>query len=300
MKLTSLIDAKATISVSTLSDDKELSRDIQKHLVRLGILDPPADGSFGPASLFAARQFLRLVSRDKIPALDFNLARTLVDAVPEKLLPVEAGRNLAGAIWKAMEQRKFFLARVPGYLNIIYLEAANLDGTLNANKPNGFNDLRLVLTVQGGKPVILGKWEGTTEPGKFYTDNPLNRLGAARIAFGQYKAWAVGTHGAGAGAHEALVQCGEIRVHRDLNKDFQRDNDAIDTGSSFAVNQHWGYDLPLEDVGKASAGCLVGRTKEGHKKFMAIVKEDPRYKANNRYMFMTAVLTSREVQPFLS
>ncbi len=84
MKLTSLIDTKATISVSTLSDDKELSRDIQKHLVRLGILDPPADGSFGPAPLFAGRQFLRLMSPDKIPALDFNLARTLVDTVPEK------------------------------------------------------------------------------------------------------------------------------------------------------------------------------------------------------------------------
>ncbi len=33
---------------------------------------------------------------------------------------------------------------------------------------------------------------------------------------------------------------------------------------------------------------------------MAILKEDPRYKGNNRYLFMTAVLTSREVQPFLS
>jgi len=49
-------------------------------------------------------------------------------------------------------------------LNIVCLEAADLDGTPNANKPNGFNDLRLVLTLQDGKPVILGKWEGTTEP----------------------------------------------------------------------------------------------------------------------------------------
>lgn len=299
MKLTALIENKATISLSTLSDDKELARDVQKQLIRLGLLDPPADGSFGPASLQAGRHFVRLVGGGQVPAFDFKLAAQLLNADPEKLLPVQPGRNLAGALWQAMLQRKFWLARVPGYVNIIYLEAANPDGTPNSNRPNGFNDLRVLLTVQDGKPAILSKWEATTEPGKFYTDNPLNPMGAARIAFGQYKAWSVGTHGVTTGAHEALVQTGEIRVHRDLNKDFKRDNDAVDTGSSFAINQHWGYDLPLEDIGRASAGCLVGRTKEGHRKFMSLLKEDPRYKANHRYQFMTAVLTSQEIQPFL-
>lgn len=299
MKLTGLIETKGAISTSTLSDDKELSRDLQKQLIRLGLLDPPADGSFGPASLQAGRQFVRLVSGDKIPSLDFKLAQQLVSADPEMLLPVQAGRNLAGALWNAMLQRKFYLARLPGYVNIIYLESANPDGTPNDNRPNRFNDLRIALTVQDGKPVILGKWEATTEPGKFYTDNPLNPMGAARIAFGQYKAWSVGIHGAGTGAHEALVQTGEIRLHRDLNKDFKRDNDPIDTGTSFAINQHWGYDMPIEDIGKASAGCLVGRTKEGHRKFMSILKEDPRFKANAGYRFMTAILTSQEIQPFL-
>jgi hypothetical protein len=299
MKLTGLIESKTAISVSTLSDDKELSRDLQKHLIRLGVLDPPFDGMFGPASVFAGRQFIRLVNGDKIPVLDFQLAGQLVDAVPETLLPVETGRNLAGAIWNAMIGKKYWLARIPGYVNIVYLEGANGDGTPNANKPNGFNDLRIALTVQDGKPVVLGKWEATTEPGKFYTENPMNPMGAARIAFGQYKAWSVGTHGSAGGAHQALVQCGEIRVHRDLNKDFKRDNDAVDTGSSFAVNQHWGYDLPVEDIGRASAGCLVGRTREGHKKFMSILKEDPRFKANNGYRFMTAILTAQDIQPFL-
>jgi hypothetical protein len=299
MKLAGLIDSKATVSVSTLSDDKELSRDLQKHLIRLGILDPPADGAFGPGSTLAGRQFIRLVSGDKMPVLDFNLAKQLVEADPQKLLPVTPGRNLAGALWQGMAARGFWLARIPGHVNIVYLEGANGDGTPNDNRPNRFNDLRVVMTVQDGKPVILGKWEGTTEPGKVFTDTPLNAMGAARIAFGQYKAWSVGMHGSGTGRHEALVQVGEIKVHRDLNKDFKRDGDAVDTGSSFAVNQHWGYDHPIEDIGKASAGCLVGRTREGHKKFMSILKEDPRYQASNGYRFMTAILTAIEIQRFL-
>jgi len=223
----------------------------------------------------------------------------LVDSDPQELLPVETGANLAGAVWNALIEKKYWLARIPGYVNIVYLEGANLDGTPNDNDLNTFNDLRLLLTVKDAKPVIIGKWEGTTEPGKFFTDNPMNPMGAARIALGQYKAWSVGTHGSAGGAHEALVQFGEIRVHRDLNKDFKRDNDAVDTGSSFAVNQHWGYDLPVEDIGKASAGCLVGRTKEGHKKFMSLLKGDPRYKANNGYRFVTAIVAAQDVEPFL-
>jgi hypothetical protein len=124
---------------------------------------------------------------------------------------------------------------------------------------------------------------------------PMNPCGAARIAFGQYKSWIVGTHHAGtSSAHEALVQVSPISVHRDLNKDFKRTNDKVDTGL-FAINQHWGYDAPKNDLGRTSAGCLVGRTREGHKDFMALLKSDPRYRANNGYRFMTAVLAGDEV-----
>jgi hypothetical protein len=56
-----------------------------------------------------------------------------------------------------------------------------------------------------------------------------------------------------------------------------------------------GYDFPKEAVGKASAGCLVGRTREGHKAFMKIIKSDPRYKVNNRYKYFTAVLAGDDL-----
>ncbi|HEY8521612.1 MAG TPA: hypothetical protein VIN61_16185 [Gammaproteobacteria bacterium] len=123
----------------------------------------------------------------------------------------------------------------------------------------------------------------------------LDPRGAARIAFGQYKAWSVGTHMAGKpSAHEALVQTAPIRVHRDLNEDFERVGDQSFEGV-FGINQHWGYDLPKSDIGKAGAGCLVGRTKSGHRRFMQLCKADARYVANHGYRFMTAVLPAEAV-----
>jgi len=137
--------------------------------------------------------------------------------------------------------------------------------------------------------------EGTTEPGIFWTMNPMNPRGAARIAFGQSKAWAVGIHLRGkASAHEALVQVAEVTVHRDLNKDFKRLNDRVETGL-FGINQHWGYDAPKDDLGNTSAGCLVGRTKKGHREFMAMLKSDPRFLASPSYKFVAAVLPGDEV-----
>jgi hypothetical protein len=54
---------------------------------------------------------------------------------------------------------------------------------------------------------------------------------------------------------------------------------------------------PAATVGRASAGCLVGRTKAGHRAFMPLCKADPRYAANNSYRFMTAVLQAADVPP---
>jgi hypothetical protein len=122
----------------------------------------------------------------------------------------------------------------------------------------------------------------------------MNPGGAARIKFGQYKAWQVGIHGT-SDRHEALVQTGgEITVHRDFNKDYQRSGDKLDTGY-FAVNQHWGYDLPYTNVYFASAGCLVGRTRQGHREFMSLIKKDQRYQLNDRYVFYTTVIYGQDL-----
>lgn len=201
--------------------------------------------------------------------------------------------KLTEKIIKYMEANNYKLATGAGEKNIIYIEGMNSDGTLNADTPNHFNDLRLLLGFDKGVLTIEGCWEATTEPGYYYTDNPMNPNGAARIAFGQYKAWQVGIHGY-SDPHEALVQVGPVKVHRDWNRDMMRTGDAIDEGY-FGLNQHHGYDHETNDIYTASAGCLVGRTCSGHETFMHRLLSDPRYIANTNFVFTTTIIPGNEL-----
>ncbi|WP_445249159.1 hypothetical protein [Microcoleus sp. OTE_8_concoct_300] len=125
------------------------------------------------------------------------------------------------------------------------------------------------------------------------TDNPMNPNGAARIAFGQYKAWQVGIHGY-SDPHEALIQVGAVRVHRDWNRDMMRTGDAMDEGY-FGINQHWGYNHPKNDIHTAGAGCFVGRLCEEHIDFMYRVKSDPRYIADPNFVFPTTIIPGNKL-----
>jgi hypothetical protein len=89
--------------------------------------------------------------------------------------------------------------------------------------------------------------------------------------------------------------CRRARSIRDPHKTFKRDFNFPVSGSEFGVNQHWGYDLPHDDMGNSSAGCLVGRSTQGHRDFMSIVLGDPRYRTNPAYRFMTAILPAGDL-----
>jgi hypothetical protein len=192
----------------------------------------------------------------------------------------------------------------PGEVNIIYVEGCDLDGKVNDDAMNVWNDVRLVYRVQQcGVVETLGKWLATTEPGRKYTDAPMNPAGAFRIAFGQYKAWVVGDHK----GHEALVQMwsegkdlengfkvGQLKGFRDFNKDGFRTGDKTFIGTGWGVNQHGGYDMKF--VNGASAGCLVGQSMAGHREFMKIVKKDSRYVADGNYVFWTSILDGSKLE----
>ena len=171
---------------------------------------------------------------------------------------------------------------------MLYVEGIQGDGSLNNDAPNCFNDRRLVVQVLNDVPYIIGSWEGTTEPGHYYTNKPMNPLGAARIKFGQYTAWRVGMHG-GSDRHEALVQVAPVSVHRDYNRDFMRTGDRITTGL-YGINQHWGYDAGVNNIANASAGCLVGRTRSGHREFMKLIKTDVRFCKDPGFLFTTTII----------
>jgi hypothetical protein len=187
-----------------------------------------------------------------------------------------------------MERMGYKVFRKPGEKNIVYIEGVDSDLNVNPDRPNEFNDARILFEFVNRQPVILGRWDATTEPGYHYTDNPMNPAGAARIAFDQYTAWAIGIHG-NSEPHEALVQVGLVKVYRDYNRDMIRTKDDIDRGM-FGINQHHGYDHPKDDIYTASAGCLVGRTREGHRNFMRLVKLDSRYIADKDFIFATTII----------
>lgn len=106
----------------------------------------------------------------------------------------------------------------------------------------------------------------------------MNPKGAARIKFDQYKAWKVGLH---KDQNPALVQADNVTVHRDFDRNGIRTGDELDTGL-FGINQHHANDAPRHDIGKWSAGCLVGRTKQGHAEFMKLIMKDRRFKLNSQ------------------
>lgn len=295
MKLTDIPNEGATIKSVAL--DKDLASDIQLRLIALGILDPPADGAIGSVSELALNKFADLLGLEFEDVITKKMAQALLENTSATLLPIEFGDDFASRIIRYMQLKGYWVARLPGYLNIVYVEGVEEDGTLNADEPNKWNDRRIVIEIKNGKPTIVGNWQATTEPGRHFTNNPENVKGAARIAFGQYKAWRVGLHKPGKKSeHEALRQAGDITVHRDLNKDFKRTGDKTDVGSGFFINQHKGFNMPVGEIGLASAGCLVGRLNKEHEDFMALVKTDLRYRANRGYMFMTTIIAGDDLK----
>lgn len=286
------------IPLATIGGDRTLALQVQGKLVEAGLLEAPPDGEFGPVSHWAMGEFLRAVHTPLKTQLDIAAAQSLLSPAINTLFPLHFTANLAGRIAAAIVRRGWWITRHPDCVNIVYVEGLNADGTANNDAPNAFNDLRLILRInEVGDPEIVESWDATTEPGTYFTKHKKqDSRGAARIAFGQYKSWVVGMHPRSKPtiAHEALVQVKDVTIHRDLNEDFERSGDETFTGLC-GINQHWGYDFPSNDIANASAGCLVGRTKTGHRKFMSLLKADPRYQASRGFRFMTTVMPASDL-----
>jgi peptidoglycan hydrolase-like protein with peptidoglycan-binding domain len=301
MKLQTVYNSDLKLGTEAISADKELAIQIQEYLIWLGLLSPPADGKFGPISTAAFLEFQDAFKESLSAERGFlgkATAEKIIETTSEEFNRIAnrelnlSGNDLATRVVKYMKYKKYEVFTGAKNYNIVYVEGMNEDGSLNGDAPNVFNDRRMVIEIPNKTPILVNSWQATTEPGTHYTMNPISdyaeRFGAARIAFGQYKAWQVDTHGTSE-PHQALVQVADITVHRDKNKDFIRTGDNLDTGKFF-VNQHWGYDYPENNIGLASAGCLVGRRREGHREFMAIIKQDKRYQASSNYIFVTTII----------
>jgi len=128
---------------------------------------------------------------------------------------------------------------------------------------------------------------GTTDPGDYFTRNPMNPKGTAHLCLGFHKRiWRVDKHKK---KYTALCNrwgCNKQKVWRDVDKDFkQTKKDIIDIGY-FGVNLHRASAMTLlQNIGRYSAGCQVIRSNEDFGKLMSVVLNSKTYKKNKLATF---------------
>lgn len=130
------------------------------------------------------------------------------------------------------------------------------------NKPNSFDDL--IGWVDGDHVT----WNtGTTEPGKFWLENPSKVSGTAVLKPGQYiDAWAIGYH---KGQYKALCQAKPVTVYRDADKDGTAEYTRVEETGLFGINWHRANEHATSTfVEKWSAGCQVQNNPIGYKAFI--------------------------------
>jgi lysozyme family protein len=175
--------------------------------------------------------------------------------------------------------------------NVVSVEGMDPDGTQNGNRRNAFDDIKMVLNGEG--KIIGGPWEATTQPGKFWTDNPMASGGAFIVALGPQACWTPGEyHG-----HEVWRQAEDSTImgFRDPNGTYTRHGAPIKHGN-IGIHHHGGYNLPRDNISNAAAGCQVIRLTDKQEEFMRITKRYPPYLKNPHTFRLTAtVLAAKDV-----
>lgn len=135
---------------------------------------------------------------------------------------------------------------------------------------NRFNDVLGCFYRYQGRWVLLS-WPGTTDPGLYYREQPMNVKGTAILVPGQYRgAFKIGEHK----GYEALVQRRPLPVYRDSNRDEILDTDpsSIDEGMH-GINWHRANRARYSTrVDRWSAGCQVNADPIHHDLLMALVQ----------------------------
>lgn len=142
----------------------------------------------------------------------------------------------------------------------------------NTEESNMFDDFINIIYRNEKLELLLKTYPATTDPGKYWLENPMNEQGTAILVPDQYKStWKIGKHH---GKYEALVQAKKVRVWRDNDKDDILDFDVEVDEGYFGINIH--RSNPYTEsyyVGKWSAGCQVFSVKKDFDEFMDIVKK---------------------------
>lgn len=144
---------------------------------------------------------------------------------------------------------------------------------------NRFDDLVCLLYKNEKNIWVLKKYDATTDPGKYYRENPMNVNGTAIIIPGFYRSvYQIGLHN---NKYEALRQYRPMRYWRDRNRDNKLDmcgkvyEEIAYTNIHRATNVKGSTSIQVD---KWSAGCNVIASYDDFAEFMYIC-----HRAANKY-----------------
>lgn len=192
--------------------------------------------------------------------------------------------------YKKCENAAFFkILREKGYkvfekgfynLNIIGIRSDQKGKVTNL-----YDDL-LVVIYQTPNGIWTKKiYKITTEPGLYYTQQPMNLKGTAILAPGQYRGcYKVGKH---QGKYDALVQQKAVKVYRDNNRDkvYNLKPECEDKGI-FGINIHRSNEwVESKYINKYSAGCQVFANPNEFDSFMRLCKLQNQYYPSNSFTY---------------
>ena len=100
------------LDFETFRRRKALVMEVQGRLAALGLLDPPADGDFGPVSLWAWRTFCARHDIDDLTRITADLARQLLVADANEFYPMRVeGGDLVSRVVRSMQALGYWIAR---------------------------------------------------------------------------------------------------------------------------------------------------------------------------------------------
>lgn len=156
---------------------------------------------------------------------------------------------VADILKEVMESKGYVVFEGDNYdLNLVGIRSADMQS-------NRFNDA-IGAFYRSDNEWVCALFPGTTDPGLYYRENPMNVRGTGLLAPGQYRGvYELGEHK----GHPAFVQKGPFLVYRDANRDanLDVDPDTLEEGYQ-AMNLHRASSFGASHlVDRWSAGCQV-------------------------------------------